>query len=156
MQEFLNLSSSLPFLPLSTPSSDCPSPVLTMLSLSLKSDFSGYLSAAWPSLPSQHNIPLSPSWHSRQAGLLIILWLPVAFLSLLFLTHVMPCGKSILSSCLVTLSKPFVTHFRSHVLLGYSSWEWFLFPLCFSVYSLVILAGHLPQIALYLVICIFW
>lgn len=102
------------------------------------------LSAVWPSLPSQHNIPFSSAWHSRQSGLLIILWLPVAFLPLLVLTHVLPCGKSILSSCLVILSKPFlsfVTQFRSHMLLDYSSWEWSLFSLCFSFYSLVILAG---------------
>lgn len=93
----------------------------------------------WPQPAFLANVSFSAR-HCRQSGLLIILWMPVAFLPLLILTRV-SCGKSILSFCLIILSEPFlvfITLFMSHMLLGFSSWKWSLFPLWFSLCNLAL------------------
>lgn len=115
MQEFLNLASSLPSLPVSAQSSDNPEPWFDLVTLPSK-DWHRRLPAVWsqPALRAQQ--PLGPS--------------------MTVVTHLMPCGESVLSSCLVILSKPFlpsITLCMSHMLLDYSSWQWSLFPLCFSI-----------------------
>ena len=62
----------------------------------------------------------------------------IAFLSLQILTHTMPCGKNIHSSCLISLSKKTIPVLHCPALdplcfFDYSHWKWNLFPLCISV-----------------------
>lgn len=114
------------------------SPVLTMLHFSLKSDVRGCLQSG----PSLH--PLLFSTMLWAVWALIILWLPVAFLPLLSLTH-----HALWQEYNFFLSNhPFKT---ISVLLGpaqepwcfldYSGWKWALFPMCASACTLVISAG---------------